>query len=154
LLEDVEMKLQTWAGKYIRTFELFDKSARIDLIQAYQQGEWTGLLDGVPASVSRSGWSDTLLRLAVNLHGAPPLSGKEFAAYRSGKKADTIVGMGLVVRLPTGESLPGPFCFRDLQNITRNMNHIACCPLWPDHAEFRSRCDKSVTRNRSRDEPL
>lgn len=27
------------------------------------------------------------------------------------------------------------------------MNHIACCPVWPDHAEFRSWCDKSVTRN-------
>jgi len=43
------------------------------------------------------------VRFAVNLYGAPPLSGKEFAAYRSGVKDDTIVGMGLVVRLPTGE---------------------------------------------------
>jgi hypothetical protein len=103
LLEDVKMELQTWAGKYIRTFELFDKSARIDLLQAYQQGDWTGLLDGVPASTSRSGWSDTFVRLAVNLYGAPPLSGKEFAAYRSGVKTDTIVGAGLVVRLPTGD---------------------------------------------------
>ncbi len=73
LLEDVEMELQTWAGKYIRTFELFDKSARIDLTQAYQEGEWIGLLDGVPASTSRSGWSDTFMRLAVNLYGAPHL---------------------------------------------------------------------------------
>ena len=29
LLEDVELELQILAGKYIRTFELFDKSARI-----------------------------------------------------------------------------------------------------------------------------
>ncbi len=103
LLEDVEMELQTWAGKYIRTFELFDKSARIDLTQAYQKGEWTGLLDGVPASTSRSGWSDTFMRLAVNLYGAPPLSGKDFAAYRSETNVETIVGMALTVRLPTGE---------------------------------------------------
>ena len=103
LLEDVEMELHTRAGKYIRTFGLFDKSARIDLTQAYQDGKWSGLLDGVPASTSRSGWSDTFLRLAVNLYGAPPLSGKEFAAYRSGVKDDTIIGVGLAVRLPTGE---------------------------------------------------
>lgn len=103
LLEGVEMELQTWAGKYIRTFELLEKSARIDLTQGYQQGEWTGLLDGVPASASRSGWSDTFLRLAVNLYGAPPLSGREFADYRSDMKDDTIIGMGLVVRLPTGD---------------------------------------------------
>jgi hypothetical protein len=49
LLEDVKMELQTWAGKYIRTFELFEKSARIDLTQGYQQGDWTGLLNGSPA---------------------------------------------------------------------------------------------------------
>ena len=103
LIEDVQMDLESWVGKYIRTFELFDKSARVDLTQAYQQGDWTGFLNGAPASVSRSGWSDTFVRLAVNLYGAPPLSGKEFAAYRSGVKDDTIVGMGLVVRLPTGD---------------------------------------------------
>lgn len=102
-LDDVEMDLKTWAGKYIRTFELFDKSARVDLTQAYQQGDWTGLLDGTPASTSRDGWSDTLLRLAVNLYGAPPLRGKEFAAYRAGMDTETIVGLALAVRLPTGE---------------------------------------------------
>jgi len=102
-LEDVQMDLQTLAGKYIRTFELFDKSARIDLTQGYQKGEWTGLLDGAPASTSRSGWSDTFVRLAVNLYGAPPLRRKEFVAYRSGLHEETIVGMGLVVRLPTGD---------------------------------------------------
>jgi hypothetical protein len=31
LLEDVEMKLDTLAGKYIRTFKVFKKSARIDV---------------------------------------------------------------------------------------------------------------------------
>lgn len=102
-LEDVELELHTWVGKYIRTFELFEKSARIDLTQACQKGNWTGLMDGAPASTSRSGWPDTNLRLAVNLHGAPPMTRKEFAAYRSGMKTDTIVGVGVVVRFPTGD---------------------------------------------------
>ena len=105
LLEDVEMKLDTWAGKYIRTFTLLDKSARIDLIQAHMEGEWKGLVDGVPAEAPRSGWSDTFVRLAVNLYGAPPLRGKEFATYRSESKVETIVGMALAMRLPTGEYL-------------------------------------------------
>lgn len=105
LLEDVEMKLDTWAGKYIRTFELFDKSARVDVTQAYQEGKWEGLLDGTATKTSRSGWSDTVVRLAVNLLGAPPLRGKEFAAYRTGKTIETNVGMALAVHLPTGEYL-------------------------------------------------
>lgn len=103
LLENVEMELDTWAGKYIRTFSLFDRSARIDVTQAYQKGKWTGKLDGVPASTSREGWSDTFVRVAMNLYGAPPLRGKAFAAYRSGVDVETLVGIGLAVRLPTGE---------------------------------------------------
>jgi hypothetical protein len=102
-LEDVEMELDTWVGKYIRTFEMFDKSARIDITQAYQEGRWTGLLDGVPAATSRHGLSDSFVRFAVNLYGAPPLSGKEFGAYRLREDPETIVGMGLAVRLPTGD---------------------------------------------------
>ena len=103
LLEDVEMEMHSWIGKYIRTFELLGKSSRIDITQAYQEGKWKGLVNGVPASTSRSGWSDTFVRFAINLYGAPPLRGKEFAMYRSESNIETIVGMGLVVRLPTGE---------------------------------------------------
>ena len=47
LLEGVKMEMNTFVGKYVRTFELFDKSARIDLTQGYQEGEWKGLLNGV-----------------------------------------------------------------------------------------------------------
>lgn len=101
-LEDVEMKLDTVAGKYIRTFEIFNKSTRIDITQAYQEGKWTGLLEGNPAATSRSGLSDTFIRVAINLLGAPPLRGKKFGAYRANTDIETIVGVGLVVRLPTG----------------------------------------------------
>ena len=102
-IEDTDLELKTWFAKYIRTFQFFEKSARIELTQAYQQGDWTGLLDGAPASVSRSGFSDTLFRFAVNLYGAPPLTGKDYFTYRSSIDNETIVGLGLVVRLPTGE---------------------------------------------------
>jgi len=102
-LEDVDMELDTWAAKYIRTFEMLDKSARVDITQAYQEGRWTGLLNGAPASASRHGLSDTFVRLAVNLYGAPPLAGKEYGAYRRNANPETIVGAGLAVRLPTGD---------------------------------------------------
>jgi hypothetical protein len=102
-IEDAEMELDTWVAKYIRTFSLFNKSARIGLLQAYQEGKWSGLLDGVPTTVTRSGWSDTFLRFAINLYGAPPLQGKEYAAYRAEQKVETIVGAALSVQLPTGD---------------------------------------------------
>lgn len=101
-IENVEMEMHTLAVKYIRTFELFQKSARIDFIQGYQEGRWTGLVDGVPRSIKRSGWSDSVLRFAINLYGAPPLEGKEFAAYRTKANVETVFGTALVVQLPTG----------------------------------------------------
>ena len=103
-LENVQVDLQTIGVKYIRSFELLGKSARVDLYQPYQIGHWSGLLNGVSATADRRGFADGSVRFAINLYGAPPLKGKEFAEYRA-TKADheTIVGMGLVVQLPTGE---------------------------------------------------
>jgi len=101
--ENVEMEMHIWAVQYIRTFELFQKSARIDFTQAYQEGRWTGLIDGVPRSIKRNGLSDSVLRFAMNLYGAPPLEGKEFAAYRAKADVETIFGTALVVQLPTGD---------------------------------------------------
>jgi outer membrane putative beta-barrel porin/alpha-amylase len=102
-IENAEMEMYTWAVKYIHTVELFQKSARLDFTQGYHEGRWSGLLDGVPRSIKRSGLSDAMMRLAINLYGAPPLRGKEFAAYRAKVDVETIVGTALVVQLPTGE---------------------------------------------------
>ena len=102
-IEDAEVSMHTWAAKYIRTFELFQKSARIDLAQGVQNGRWHGLVNGAPKTVRREGLSDSVLRFAINLYGAPPLESKEFAAYRAKLERETIVGVALVVQLPTGE---------------------------------------------------
>ena len=102
-LEDVEMEMHTLAIKYIRTFELLQKSARVDFIQGYQEGRYTGLVDGVPSSIRRSGLSDSVLRFAINWYGAPPLKGKEFASYWAKADVETIFGTALVVTLPTGD---------------------------------------------------
>ena len=100
--EDVELEMDTWAVKYIRSFDFFGKSGRVDITQGYQEGEWTGLLQGVPKNITRSGASDTVVRFAVNLYGAPPLAGNDYRAYRAAQDGETIVGMGLAIRLPTG----------------------------------------------------
>ncbi len=102
LLDDVTLEMETFPFKYLRSFELLGKSARFDIWQAYQHAQWSGKLNGVPASTSRSGWSDMSLRLAMNLIGAPPLEGEAFAKYRAETPVETIVGVALVVQVPTG----------------------------------------------------
>ena len=91
MLEDVTVKLNTFGAKYIHAFEVWDKTARVDLTQAYQSGKWKGLVDGVPSAIEREGWSDTFVRFAVNLHGAPPPRGREFGDYRAKIRDETIV---------------------------------------------------------------
>lgn len=105
LLEDVEERLDTQAVKYVHTFEWLDHSSRIDVLQGYQNAKWTGLLDGVGASTAREGASDTFVRVAMNICGAPPLQGVEFRNYRASIRSETIVGVALAVRLPTGHYL-------------------------------------------------
>ncbi len=103
-LADVEMESEVWLAKYIHTFSLFDRTARIDLTQGYQEAEWTGLLQGAPAKATRNGPTDTFIRFSTNLYGAPALQGKEFASYRANHSDNnTIIGAGLVLRLPTGD---------------------------------------------------
>jgi hypothetical protein len=104
-LENVTVKLNTLLLGYIRTFELLDKTARVEIRQAWQSGIWDGLVDGTPTTVNREGLSDTLARFSVNLIGAPPLSGEAYAAYRATAQVDTIVGAALSVQLPTGQYL-------------------------------------------------
>ena len=105
-IEDVDLDLHTAAVSYIHSFELFGRSARIDITQAYQDARWRGLLNGVPAASRRSGFSDSMLRFSTNLFGAPPLEGKDFADYRKEMSdAETIVGAGLALHLPTGNYL-------------------------------------------------
>ena len=102
-VEDVELKMHSLALKYIRTFELFNRSARIGFVQGFNEGRWSGLVDGVPSSIRRRGLSDSIVRFAVNLYGAPPLAGREYVAYRAKTKVETIVGAALSVDLPTGD---------------------------------------------------
>jgi len=148
-IEDGKVDLHSWAAKYIRTFTFFDKSARVDFLQGYQKGCWTGLLDGVPKKVRRSGWTDTLVRFAINLYGAPPLQGQEYAKYRASTKVETIVGAGLSLQLPTGDYMDDKlinlgsnrFTFRPQIGVVHtrgkwSLETTAIAALFTDNDEF------------------
>jgi hypothetical protein len=114
---------------YIRTFELLDRTARLEIRQAWQAGNWRGLIDGAPTSTSREGFSDTFVRFAVNLVGAPPLAGKAFTDYRAATKVETIVGAAFGLQLPTGQ------CFDD-KLINLGSNRFTFRPQLGVHQQF------------------
>jgi len=102
-IEDATYDLYLGAAVYVRSFELFGKSARVDTTIPYAAGRWEGLLNGVDTSVRRRGFTDPRIRFSINLYGAPALSGKEYVQYRRANPVTTTVGAGLAVRLPLGD---------------------------------------------------
>jgi hypothetical protein len=84
---------------YARVVELFDKSAKFDIVVPAVNLNGSALLNGVPVEREVDGLADARFRVSVNLLGAPALSLKEFAGY----KPDMIVGVSLQVSAPTGQ---------------------------------------------------
>ena len=102
-IEDTTFDLYTTGIGYVRTFDLYGKTARLDATLPYAMGRWEGLLDGELTSVRRHGFADPRLRFSVNLYGAPALKGKAFAAYRGENPVNTTVGAAVTLTMPFGE---------------------------------------------------
>ncbi len=101
-IEDLNANLNIFLGAYVRSINFFGLSSKIDVIVPYAIGDWTGLVEGVDAATSRSGFGDIRVRLSVNMLGAPALNGSQFVEYNQ----KTIFGMSLQMILPTGQYFP------------------------------------------------
>ena len=84
---------------YARTFDLWGKSAKIDVIQPFARLSGSALFNGQPVSREVTGAADPLARLSVILHGAPAMDLAEFRTYRPG----LIVGASVQVSAPLGQ---------------------------------------------------
>jgi len=102
-IQNADFEMNTILGSYSRYFGLFDQTARLDVQVPYQHGRWQGLLQGVPTSIRRDGFGDPRIRMSMLLAGGPALERKEFVEYRKEHEDNTIVGLGLAVRVPLGE---------------------------------------------------
>ncbi|WP_018969420.1 transporter [Rubritalea marina] len=103
-VEDLQADIHTLAFRYIRSLEFLGTTSRFEIGQAVQDGTWQGLLQGEPASTTRRGLTDTVMRFSSILYGAPPLKGKAFKEYRQQAfEQETLIGAALIVQLPTGD---------------------------------------------------
>ena len=98
-IDDARAEIHTILFSYMRVLDVFGKSGRVEVTLPYATGRWAGLLQGQPASVRRSGFSDPRFRFVVNLLGSPAQRGTEFRQV----DVRTIVGIALEVFAPFGE---------------------------------------------------
>jgi hypothetical protein len=97
---DASAQVQSMVVAYARTINFFGMSGKIDaIVPIVLDGYWEGLVNGQPASTTRSGFPDPSIRLSVNFIGSPALNMSEYREY----KEKTIVGASLRILAPLGE---------------------------------------------------
>lgn len=97
-LEDVEGDIDSYLVSYSRGLDLGGKSGVLSIAIPYTDIALEGLYLGLPASGQRQGMGDPVVRLSINLYGAPALAPGEFASF----KPKTIIGASIAVVIPAG----------------------------------------------------
>lgn len=98
----VDSRIYTGVIGYLRTLDLFGRTANLIIEQSYSSGDMEGRIEG-PGSLKRDyqGWGDFAATLSVNLSGAPTMNKAEFAELRRNPRP--ILGASLKVVAPTGQ---------------------------------------------------
>lgn len=97
-LEDLDAKLHSFFAAYVRSFNLFGLSAKVDAVLPYATGDWYYKYEGADEYDMSNGFGDARLRLSFNFKGAPALEKNEYKNYEQ----KTIIGYGIQVIIPTG----------------------------------------------------
>jgi len=103
LIEDTTFDLYIIGGAYVRTFNWWGKTGRIDIRAPYASGRWEGTMAGEHKVVRRRGFLDPRLRLSWNLYGAPALKGSEYLRFKQKSPINTTVGAALGISFPVGD---------------------------------------------------
>ncbi len=98
-IEDAELTIHASFLGYARTFGLWGRSGKVDVVLPYAWLSGTATVAGQPAERDVSGLGDPRLRVSMLLYGGPALTLSEFADYQS----DLIVGVSLTVTPPLGQ---------------------------------------------------
>jgi hypothetical protein len=99
---DIEAQIDALGFGYGRTFGVAGRSANVALAVPYIEVDASGNVGEQRTAVTREGFGDARLRLAMNLIGAPAMTPREFAQ----RVPRTTLGASLTVNIPTGEYLP------------------------------------------------
>lgn len=98
-LKDPQLHVRGPILGYARTFGLLGRLAKFDAVLPAARLSGSAIYQGQPVQREVQGLLDPLVRLSVNLHGAPALTPEQFRAYRQ----DVVVGASLQVALPLGQ---------------------------------------------------
>ncbi|MFL9484558.1 transporter [Chitinophagaceae bacterium LWZ2-11] len=97
-IKDADLRTHNIGLGYVRTFGLANKIARVQLSLPVTFLAGKATVNNTDTELVRTGLGDARLRFGINLSGSPALDKKDFRKY----KQQTIVGLSLVISIPTG----------------------------------------------------
>jgi len=98
-VEDGELEVHSPFAAYARSFGLWGKSAKFDVVVPYSFLSGTAKVNGAPAERTVDGFADPSFRVSMNFVGAPALSLAEFKEYRQ----NFVLGGSLQILAPFGQ---------------------------------------------------
>ena len=98
-ITDPKLTTSSAVAAYVRSLDLWGTSGKFDIIVPYTWLSGSATYQGAPVQRDVNGFGDPLLRLSVNLYGAPALTLPEFRSYEQ----DLIIGASLQVSVPAGQ---------------------------------------------------
>ena len=126
--ENVKVTAHTMVASYVQPFRIGKKFARLDVFIPVSNARWEGLLQGVPASVTRSGLLDPRVRLSYHILGPPALNLQQLQEYLKEHRVYTTLGASLAINVPLGQYSEeyllnlgiNQFVFRPQLGVTHN----------------------------------
>ncbi|MCL6729313.1 transporter [Sphingomonas hankyongi] len=98
-LSDIDLKVRAILLAYARSFALYGKSAKFDVILPVADLNGTATFHGEPVERKVDGISDPLMRVTVLFHGAPAMNAAQFRSYRQ----DLLLGASVQISVPVGQ---------------------------------------------------
>lgn len=102
-IEDLNASINSLVLAYARSFKLFNKLTKFDVIVPYAFSDYEAIVNNVDTSASRHGFGDPLFRLSMIFVGTDPLSPSDFFKQEQAK-----FNLGAAVRVtpPLGQYDP------------------------------------------------
>ncbi len=99
-IEGLNANLNNTVFAYARSFKLFNKLTKFDVVTPYSFARFNGGVIELDSSTTRNGFGDPLLRISMLLVGSPPLEASEFIKH---DPVNFKLGVFFRIRVPIGQ---------------------------------------------------
>ena len=99
VIKDLKSNVHSLTFGGLRTFKLFNKTAKLGAIVPYSLGKWSAAVSNIDTSVLKTGFGDPFVKFSMLFIGGEPLQMQDFVKHQA---SPFTLGMFFRVRVPLG----------------------------------------------------